>query len=74
MTPTPSSSNALMQPVSVHSWVVAAIERENFRPLCQEANEWWAQHPEASPQQLAEYHQREEVRASVQADRGFSTA
>ncbi len=23
--------------VSVHSWIVAAIERENFRQLCEEA-------------------------------------
>ena len=60
--------------VSVHSWVVAAIERENFRQLCQEANEWWAQHPEASERQLADYQQREEVRASVQTDRGSSAA
>lgn len=60
--------------VSVHSWIVTAIERENFRQLCQEANEWWAQHPEASQRQLADYHQREEVRASVQADRGSSAA
>jgi hypothetical protein len=56
--------------VSVHSWIVAAIERENFRQLCQEANEWWAQHPQASQRQLAEYQQREESRTSMQADRG----
>lgn len=59
--------------VSVHSWIVAAIERENFRQLCQEANEWWAQHPEVSRRQLADHHHREEVRSSVQ-DRGSSAA
>ncbi len=60
--------------VSVHSWVVAAVERENFRQLCQEANKWWAQHPEASQRQLADHRQREEVRASMQPDRGSSAA
>ncbi|MDQ3028784.1 MAG: hypothetical protein M3R09_01855 [Actinomycetota bacterium] len=60
--------------VSVHSWIIAAIERENFRQLCQEANEWWAQHSEASQRQLADYHQREEVRANAQAKRGSSAA
>ncbi|MGH3913270.1 MAG: ribbon-helix-helix protein, CopG family [Pseudonocardiaceae bacterium] len=60
--------------VSVHSWIVAAIERENFRQLCQEANEWWAQHPEAAQRQLADYHQREGLRARGQADRGSSAA
>jgi hypothetical protein len=24
----------------VHSWLVAAIERETFRELCQEVNQW----------------------------------
>lgn len=60
--------------VSVHSWIVAAIERENFRQLCEEANKWWAQHPEGSQRQLADYHQRAEIRANVQADRGSSAA
>lgn len=60
--------------VSVHSWIIAAIERENFRQLCQETNDWWAQHPEASRRQLADYHRREEVRASTQADRDSSAA
>jgi hypothetical protein len=60
--------------VSVHSWIVAAVEREAFRQLCQETNEWWAQHPETSQRQLADYHQREETRASGQADRGSPAA
>ncbi|MGH4015112.1 MAG: ribbon-helix-helix protein, CopG family [Pseudonocardiaceae bacterium] len=60
--------------VSVHSWIIAAIDHENFRQLCQETNEWWAQHPDASQQQLADHHQREEGRASAQADRGSSAA
>ncbi len=60
--------------VSVHSWIVAAIERESFRQLCQETNEWWAQHPEAGRQHVVEYHQREDLRASGQADRGPSAA
>ncbi|MGH3779953.1 MAG: ribbon-helix-helix protein, CopG family [Pseudonocardiaceae bacterium] len=60
--------------VSVHSWIVAAIERENFRQLCQEVNNWWAQHPEAAQRHVADYHQREEIRASVKPDRGSSAA
>ena len=60
--------------VSVHSWIITTIERENFRQLCQETNDWWAQHPEASQRQFADYHRREEVRTSVQADRGSSGA
>lgn len=60
--------------LSVHAWIVAAIERENFRQLCQETNEWWAQHPEESNRQVADHHQREEARANGQADRGSSAA
>lgn len=60
--------------MSVHSWIVAAIERENFRQLCQEANEWWAQHPEAVERQVADYHRREEHRAGGQVDCGPSAA
>ncbi|MGH3772880.1 MAG: ribbon-helix-helix protein, CopG family [Pseudonocardiaceae bacterium] len=60
--------------VSVHSWIVAAIERENFRQLCLDANNWWAQHPEDAQRRVADYHQREEIRASVTPDRGSSAA
>ncbi|MGH3695493.1 MAG: ribbon-helix-helix protein, CopG family [Pseudonocardiaceae bacterium] len=60
--------------VSVHSWIVAAIERENFRQLCQDANTWWAQHPEAAQRHVADHHQREDLRASGKADRGSSAA
>lgn len=60
--------------VSVHSWIVAAIERENFRQLCQEANEWWSHRPEVSQQQLAAYHQREEARSSGQPGSDSSAA
>ncbi|MGB6165646.1 MAG: hypothetical protein WCF33_22220 [Pseudonocardiaceae bacterium] len=60
--------------VSVHAWIVAAIERENFRQLCEEANKWWAQHPECSQRQLADYQQRKENRTSVPTDRDSSAA
>ncbi|MGH3838963.1 MAG: ribbon-helix-helix protein, CopG family [Pseudonocardiaceae bacterium] len=60
--------------VSVHSWIVAAIERENFRQLCQDANTWWAQHPETAQQQVDDHNQREDLRSSVKADRGSSAA
>ncbi|AXB45811.1 hypothetical protein [Amycolatopsis albispora] len=49
--------------VSVHSWIIAAIERENFRQLCQETNDWWASRPEAAERQVAEYHRRREVQS-----------
>jgi chemotaxis regulatin CheY-phosphate phosphatase CheZ len=60
--------------LSVHSWIVAAIERENFRQLCHEVNQWWSQHPEAAQHQVADYHQREDLRENVPADRGPSAA
>jgi hypothetical protein len=60
--------------LSVHSWIVAAIERENFRQLCQEVNQWWSKHPEAAQRQVADYHQREGLRGNVRADRGPSAA
>ncbi len=60
--------------VSVHSWIVSAVEREAFRQLCAETNEWWAQHSEASQRQLTDYHRREEVRASTQTNHGSSAA
>ncbi|MGH3928383.1 MAG: type II toxin-antitoxin system death-on-curing family toxin [Pseudonocardiaceae bacterium] len=55
--------------VSVHSWIIAAIEHENFRQLCRETNEWWAQHPEAAERHVVEHHQREDLRASRAGDR-----
>ncbi len=54
---------------SVHPWIIAAIERENFRQLCQEADEWWAENPEAATRRVADYHQREYLRADAQAGR-----
>jgi len=60
--------------VSVHSWIIAAIERENFRQLCQEANEWWAENSEAATRRVPDYHQREGLRADAQAGRGSSAA
>lgn len=60
--------------VSVHSWIVAAIERENFRQLCQEANQWWAQHPEAAQHQVSEHRHREGLHARTKTDRGSSAA
>lgn len=60
--------------VSAHSWIVAVVERESFRQLCQEANEWWAQHPGVAQRQVVDYHQREDLRGSVHGDRGSSAA
>ncbi len=60
--------------VSVDSWIVAALERENFRQLCQEANAWWAQHPEAAQRHVDDHRQREDLRRGVPADRGSAAA
>lgn len=60
--------------ISVHSWIVAAVEREAFRQLCEQTNEWWAQHPETSQRQLADHHRREEVRSSAQSNRDSPAA
>ncbi|GAB2742337.1 hypothetical protein [Amycolatopsis magusensis] len=48
--------------VSVHSWIIAAIERENFRQLCQDTNDWWAKHPETAEHQLTDYRHRRAVK------------
>jgi hypothetical protein len=60
--------------VSTHSWILAAIERENFRQLCHETNAWWSQHPDAAEQQVAEYEQRQALRASSRENRDSSAA
>jgi hypothetical protein len=60
--------------LSVHSWIVAAVERENFRQLCLEVNQWWCQHPDAAQRQVAGYHQRAALRGDEQANRGPSAA
>jgi hypothetical protein len=56
--------------MSVHSWIVAALERENFRQLCQDANQWWAERPELAERQVADF----QVRERAKADRGSSAA
>ncbi len=60
--------------VSVHDWIVVAIERENFRQLCQQANQWWAEHPEATEQYAADYARRQAARSSTEASGGSSAA
>jgi hypothetical protein len=60
--------------MSVHAWIISAIERENFRQVCEDANAWWAEHPEAADRQVTDYHQREELRASAKEGRGSSAA
>lgn len=60
--------------ISAHAWIIAAVERENFRQLCQEANQWWTEHPEAAEQHLAEYHEREALKARAATGNHDSSA
>jgi len=60
--------------VSVHSWIVTAIERENFRQLCQQANQWWAQHPEADERYAADHARRQSLRSNATQGSGSSAA
>jgi hypothetical protein len=50
-----------------------ALERENFRQLCQEANDWWAGRPEAAASETAAFNRRAELRAA-KGNRGSSAA
>lgn len=60
--------------VSVHAWMVAALEREAYRQLLEKANKWWAEHPEQGAQYEEDYRRRQAARARTDADRGSSAA
>lgn len=60
--------------LSAHAWILAALQRESFRQMCQEANQWWKDHPEAAEQHLAEYHEREALKARAAGGRDSSAA
>ncbi|HKS43790.1 MAG TPA: hypothetical protein VJT49_01515 [Amycolatopsis sp.] len=53
--------------LSVHAWVVAAVEREAFRQLCEQANKWWAEHPEEADRLTEDFHRRQDERDSSAA-------
>ncbi|MFD8493811.1 hypothetical protein [Amycolatopsis sp. NPDC059657] len=44
--------------ISVNAWILAAIERETFRQLCQETNAWWAERPELAEREHRDYFKR----------------
>jgi hypothetical protein len=58
--------------LSVHAWIVAAVEREAFRQLCAKTNQWWQEHPDEVQAATEEFHDRQEWRTEIQ--RGSSAA
>lgn len=58
--------------LSVHAWLVAAVEREAFRQLCAKTDQWWHQHPAEVQAATEGYHRRQEWRTEIQ--RGSSAA
>ncbi|WP_236795925.1 hypothetical protein [Amycolatopsis sp. GM8] len=53
--------------VSGHAWIVAAVEREAFRQLCEKTDEWWQAHPDEARAETAAYRRRQEWRGSSAA-------
>ncbi|GHF77149.1 hypothetical protein FHX82_005937 [Amycolatopsis bartoniae] len=45
--------------VSAHAWLVAAVEREAFRQLCEKTDKWWQAHPDEARAEVAAYHRRQ---------------
>jgi hypothetical protein len=58
--------------LSAHAWIVAAVEREAFRQLCEKTNEWWQEHPDEVQAATVDYHHRQEWRTEIR--RGSSAA
>jgi hypothetical protein len=58
--------------LSVHAWIVAAVEREAFRQLCAKTNEWWQEHPDEVQAATEGFHRRQQWRTEIQ--RGSSAA
>lgn len=59
---------------SLNAWIIAAIEREAFRQLCQGANQWYANHPEAVAAVTEDYNRRQEWHGKTKENRGSSAA
>ncbi|GAA4665913.1 MULTISPECIES: hypothetical protein [Amycolatopsis] len=45
--------------VPVQDWLVAAVEREAFRQLCEQTDAWWRAHPELARAEIAAYSRRQ---------------
>lgn len=60
--------------VSMHAWIVAAIEREAYRQLLEKAKQWWKDHPEQVAKDKAAYEEEERWRAQRAEQRGSSAA
>ncbi|HET6503064.1 MAG TPA: hypothetical protein VFG87_20105 [Amycolatopsis sp.] len=58
--------------LSVHAWIIAAVERETFRQLCEKTNQWWREHPEEVARNAQNFHRRQEWRTEIK--RGSSAA
>lgn len=51
--------------LSVHAWLVAAVEREAFRQLCEKTNEWWQDHPEEAARTTEDFDLRQKCRTEM---------
>jgi hypothetical protein len=60
--------------MSVHAWLVAAVEREAFRQLCEKQARWNAEHAETVSAAAEDYRDRQEWRAGFEGRRDSSAA
>ena len=60
--------------ISAHAWLVAAIEREAFRQLCQLQAKWNAEHPEEVAKANEASRRRHAARAEREQGRDASSA
>lgn len=51
--------------MSVHAWLVAAVEREAFRQLCEKTNDWWREHPEEAARTTEDFDLRQRCRTEI---------
>lgn len=51
--------------LSVHAWLVSAVEREAFRQLCAKTNQWWREHPEEVARTTEDFRGRQERRSEI---------
>lgn len=54
--------------LSVHAWLVAAVEREAFRQLCEKTNQWWKEHPEEVARTTEDFRRRQKWRTELKRD------
>lgn len=59
---------------SGHAWLVAAIEREAFRQLCERQATWNAEHPEEVAKADEASRRRHAARAKRERENGASSA